>query len=74
MLKSKYGPVAAKKSNRNNIEILESYMRISQAVLEVNGGPLYAPVLHLSDEQLVALFNPRIMKALVEQPFIRVGI
>ncbi len=69
-MKSKYGPVAVKKNNRNFKDILESYMRISQAVLEVSGGPLYAPVLHLSNEQLVALFNPRIMKTLVEQPFI----
>ena len=42
---------------------LEAYERVTRAT----AGAVRAPVLHLSDEQLAALFAPRQLESLVER-------
>jgi hypothetical protein len=44
---------------------LEAYARVTRAALEARDGPLVAPVLRLSDDQLGGLFAPRQLAALV---------
>ena len=52
---------------------LEAYARVTRAALEARDGPLRAPVLHLTDEQLSGLFAPRQLAALVDRPLTRLA-
>ena len=72
-LATKYGPADARRAVTAAAAagMLDAYTRIAQAALEARGGPLYAPVLSLSDEQLSGLFAPRQLAALVKQPLER---
>ena len=73
-LATKYGP-SAKESGGGAAERiaagriaagrLEAYARVARAALEARDGPLVAPVLRLSDDQLGGLFAPRQLAALV---------
>ena len=69
-LATKYGPVnsvaAAAAAGQ-----LESYARIARAALEGRDGAIHAPILLLTNEQLVALFAPRQLTALVRYPLER---
>ena len=72
-LATKYGPPAAGgdgaagrlAAGRLAAGRLEAYARVTRAALEAHDGPLIAPVLRLSDEQLGGLFAPRQLAALV---------
>lgn len=68
-LATKYGPSAKEggdgAAGRIAAGRLEAYARVSRAALEARDGPLVAPVLRLSDDQLGGLFAPRQLAALV---------
>jgi hypothetical protein len=71
-LATKHGPAEGKELTADAAAgRLEAYARVAQAALEARGGPLRAPVLLLSDEQLRGLFAPRQLAALVKHPLAR---
>ena len=66
-LAGKYGPAAVPPPGAAAMR-LKAYARASQAWAELQGGPLVAPALRLSGEQLAALFAPQQLAALVHLP------
>lgn len=51
---------------------LNAYVRVTRAATIVGqGGALQAPALHISDEQLAALFTPKQLLDLVVRPLHR---
>jgi hypothetical protein len=69
-LVTKYGPTELATAEAAAGQ-LEAYARITRAALEARDGPLRAPVLLLSDEQLAGLFAPRQLAALIKRRLAR---